>query len=48
MNINFKLTPEEISMYKLVSTHQKYKHFNVHKTIYLNALKQAFNDIAPK
>ena len=43
-----KLTPEEISMYKLVSTHQKYKHFNVHKIIYLNALKQAFNDIAPK
>ena len=48
INVNIKLTPEEHSMYKVVSTHQKYKHFKDHKKVYLNALTEAFKVIAPK
>ena len=48
INVNIKLTPEEHSMYKLVSAHNKYKHYKDHKTIYLKALTEAFKVIAPK
>ena len=48
MNIQFKLTPEEVSILKIVSTHQKFKHFKDAKTVYMNSLKDALKVIAPK
>ena len=48
MNIQFKLTPEEVSIFKIVSKHQKYTHYKDAKTVYMNALKDALKVVAPK
>ena len=47
MNIQFKLTPEEVSVLKIVSTHHKFKHFKDAKTVYMNSLKDALKVVAP-
>ena len=48
MNIQFKLTPEEVSILKIVSKHQKYKHYKDAKIVYMNSLKDALKVVAPK
>jgi len=46
MNFNFKLTPEEVSIFKIVSKHYKFKHFKNPKTVYMKALEEALGQIA--
>ena len=48
MNIQFKLTPEEVSILKIVITNHKFNHFKDAKTVYMNSLKDALKVVAPK